>query len=399
MNKPKWIIQTFWTKPMSKEMLKDSIVIAKISLYYAHRSGYFVKMYTDTTGYRFLKGLGYDKIVKDLDSIPDNISGEYFAFSKYVALRNEPIGAIHTDFDVFLKKPCLDEFYDNKKYDIILQHREAKEQMGDPCYVDGFKFFDNKPKPKGFNPAHRRACNVGVIGFNSIEARDAYLNLYRDCVDFYRKNYRGFGFLPDLFFEQVNIDYLIEKNKYKVFFLLPEYSYGDLRLHERAKEIGYQHLIGWWKRTDEGKNHMKKFINDVLSFQKSDVNKIWACSQSGKSYLCEKNEKYVDFDVIKEENNLIESGCTEYTIELFKLFNNTCLKYNRSGKTIIFSDIELLHSFAKEFSEIYVLTKDEYLKRSNNDADTLDLIEYQLDVLKPHKLLHMIDDYLSNHLK
>ena len=51
---------------MPKENLINNVNIAAISLYYAHRSGYLVKMYTDSFGKELLSELEYDSIVTDL---------------------------------------------------------------------------------------------------------------------------------------------------------------------------------------------------------------------------------------------------------------------------------------------------------------------------------------------
>jgi hypothetical protein len=48
--KDKWVFQTFWTKPMDKDKIETNIKLAYISLYYLHKNGYKVRMYTDRYG-------------------------------------------------------------------------------------------------------------------------------------------------------------------------------------------------------------------------------------------------------------------------------------------------------------------------------------------------------------
>lgn len=260
MNKDKWIFQTFWTKPMSKDKIETNVQIAYISCYYLHKNGYKVRMYTDKYGKELLINIKYDEINTKLDSIPDNIPNYLFAYAKFWALKNEPIGTIHTDFDVFIKKPCIDEFY-NKNYDLILQNKELNQDYNYKKLRNVF----NKIKLPNFLPVnHIGSCNVGVIGFNNKELKNKYLDIYFKSVEYYKDYLNSIEniniLVPDLLFEQTTIDWL--KDCYNTYFILPELNYGQ-ELNKICNNIGYQHLLGAWKHTEEGKLIINNFYNKI----------------------------------------------------------------------------------------------------------------------------------------
>ena len=118
---------------MIEESVKNSVYVAALSLKYAQNSGYYVVMYTDTYGYSLLKDLGYDEINTCLDEIPDSVVPyQFFAYPKFFAGLKEPLGSLHIDFDVFLKKPCVDKFFNDKSIDVILQCKEMYARF----YID-----------------------------------------------------------------------------------------------------------------------------------------------------------------------------------------------------------------------------------------------------------------------
>ena len=132
--KEKIITQSFWTKPTDKESLALHLDLAALSLYYAHRSGYVVHMHTDSKGMELLKDYGYDSLLPTLDEIPSDMPECIFAYGKILALEREPIGAVHIDLDVFIKKPLLDRFFEDKTIDVVLQCEEIDIQ--DDIYMN-----------------------------------------------------------------------------------------------------------------------------------------------------------------------------------------------------------------------------------------------------------------------
>lgn len=259
----KIIVQTFWTKPMDDNNFDINLDLAKISLFYLHKNGYKVHMYTDSKGIKFLQDYGYDKLTLDLDNIPEDIPTCMFAYPKIIALEKEELGTIHIDLDVFIKKPCLDIFFKNKKIDVILQCKEEGylyfyevvkqniEKVGvskDLC-VDYTKYGPN---------------NVGIIGFNNKELKEQYIKKYKSCSQYYKKFKID---MIDLFFEQINISYLIKNYNYNVFYLLGNTNYlkDYIKINKLANKIGYQHLQGGWKHSKKGKDIIKKYKSMLLN--------------------------------------------------------------------------------------------------------------------------------------
>ena len=213
-------------------------------------------MYTDNLGYYLLKNFGYDELKTDLEDIDEKYV-KFFSYSKYVALKNEPCGYIHIDFDVFLKRNCIDEFFDSD-YDCAFQNLEY-DTINNECYVNARKYFTKNPFYE-FLWKHTFATNVGIIGFNNNEAKKEYLDTYKNCVDFYADKLHNVKFIPDLFFEQIWANFLCKKNNYKVFYVIPEMiRYGLKETDLIAERIGFQHILGGWKSKPEGKKYIHEF--------------------------------------------------------------------------------------------------------------------------------------------
>lgn len=268
----KRIFQTFWTKPMTGNRLEINVHIALLSLCYAKASGYYVVMYTDTLGYSYLKDFGYDEINTYLDEIPDDIKPNqyyFFAYPKFFAGLKEPLGSLHIDFDVFLKKPCVDVFFEDKSIDVILQCKEGYASYF-YLYVKGRKKILSHKYPETLKINHLNSSNVGIIGFNNQELKDIYFSWYFDYIDFYKTRTSYLKCVSsEMFVEQVNIDYLLETKNYKCHYLLIKdtgENHDELRAF--ADKIGYQHLQGIekYKRKDTLPNIYnilrKKFPNE-----------------------------------------------------------------------------------------------------------------------------------------
>lgn len=255
------VFQTFWTKPMMGDLLQTNLHIAAISLFYAHRSGYAVHMHTDSKGMELLADYGYDRLLPTLDNIPEDIPASIFAYGKILAIECEPLGAVHTDYDVFLKQPCIDVFFDNPGIDILLQCREVKNTK---FYEELRNQLKDIGVPSELAIDHPIPSNVGVIGFNNEELRKEYVHRYKACVEFY-KNKTNHTISPDLFFEQINIDYLVHQGEYNVFYLLGNVDYWSDQHHFIANRIGYQHLQGEWKYTTQGREFIRDFSEKLLS--------------------------------------------------------------------------------------------------------------------------------------
>lgn len=248
------IVQSLWTKPITdKEKLKKILYIAALSLAYAHSSGYIVHMHTDAKGAVLLKNYGYDKLLTTLDYIPKNVPTQLFAAGKYYAMKAEGIvGKVHTDIDVFLKRPgILDCFYRNNSVDVICQQEE------DMRYTDHANKIVNMcimGYPETTRPDWYGSMNTGVIGFHNEQLAEKYFGNYRKALAMYttskfeehKKNTKceDTALLFDFILEQITLSCM--STSYNVRTLVPKVNPCEV-----ADAIGYQHLQGdsKWERS------------------------------------------------------------------------------------------------------------------------------------------------------
>lgn len=247
---------------MDKESLSLQLDLAALSLYYAHRSGYKVHMHTDSVGMELLKDYGYDSLLPTLDEIPSDIPESIFAYGKILALEHEPIGAVHTDLDVFIKKPLLDEFFEDKNIDVVLQCEEISIQ--DDIYERLRTFFREYGYPPELAVDHTLPANVGVIGFNNQHLRDEYIRRYKACAEYYKGTSER---LMDLFFEQVNVHYLVEHYGYRAWYILGQIGYHHMDgVCDFCDRIGYQHLQGGGKYNPDARAIIRKYMETLCGY-------------------------------------------------------------------------------------------------------------------------------------
>ena len=253
------IFQSLWTKPFdNKDRLRDTLYIAALSLYFAHRSGYKVHMHTDTKGAALLKNFGYEKLLTTLNEIPDTVPTDLFAAGKFFAMKAEGVtGKIHIDVDVFIKKAgLLDVFYTDKNVDAICQQEEDFERVCNhddkirPMHILGY--------PATSRPNWRGSMNVGVIGFNNPVLGNKYVDNYFEALKIYTvekfKKYKEEDkdacLWLDFILEQVNLSYM--SLGHNVVVLLPTNNPGYV-----ANKIGYQHMQGSGKWTSVKQQQIK----------------------------------------------------------------------------------------------------------------------------------------------
>ena len=180
------IIQSLWTKPVKdKAKMSHILVIAALSLAYAHRSGYKVHMHTDSKGYEMLENYGYEGLYKTLDKIPDTVPTELFAAGKFYAMIEEGVtGVVHTDFDVFLKKQgVIDCFFTNKDIDVLCQQEEDYDLICN--HHDKIRAIHVLGYPATTRPNWKGSLNTGIIGFNNKELAEKYIKNYQDALKMY----------------------------------------------------------------------------------------------------------------------------------------------------------------------------------------------------------------------
>ena len=254
------VVQSLWTKPLKdNRKLRDTMYICALSLAYAHRSGYKVHMHTDSKGYELLKGFGYDKIVKTLDSIPASVPTDLFAAGKFYAMKAEgTLGKVHIDTDVFIKKPILDKFYEDISMDAICQMEEDMPLIDHSDKIFHMHILGYPPTTR---PNWQGSMNTGIVGFNNPVLAAKYFKNYFDALKIYTadkidkyKSENGYGCMCfDFVLEQIELSYL--SVGYNVYTLLPTKNPCFV-----ADEIGYQHLQGGTKWTTGSRTIIRELL-------------------------------------------------------------------------------------------------------------------------------------------
>lgn len=250
---------------MKEEHVARNLFLAALSLSYAKKSGYNMKMYTDSFGYSLLKGFGYDEITTELDDIPYVHTPQHlFSIGKYYAMQREDIGNIHTDFDVLIKKPCLDEFMSGKG-DVIVQ---VEEVIHDDTYENSRQFLlkNETPKLVDISKEITHVHNVGVIGFNNKELRDRFLSAYFEVVEMYRE--KPLPMSLDFIIEQGYLKIICDSMGIKITTLISALcQYDNPKLMKEvnriADEIGYCHLQGNGKEKTENQEKVKERLKEL----------------------------------------------------------------------------------------------------------------------------------------
>lgn len=243
------IIHSFCKNPnCSKESFAIHMYYFALSCVYAKKTGFNIRLHCDKETAEVLKFCPYDEIVIDLDSseCPHPLS---YAWPKFKAMKDEDLGNIHIDGDVFLKKPILKDILNFKNYDCIVQGIEIYSQNFS-CWNDTKSFCNKLINPKFLKPKLLEMYNCGTVGINNKTLKDEYFKVYNDCINFLSnhidKNINADVFnmhvIPDIIYEQQVLQDLCEYKNYTTKIIIPGNTDDDLVTY--ANKIGYQHVIG-----------------------------------------------------------------------------------------------------------------------------------------------------------
>lgn len=179
-----------------------------------------------------------------------------YAYPKFIAMAQEPLGSIHIDGDVFIWGNNMESLLNFDGYDVICQNVETYTNMGAKWAWE----LARKECLKCIYPKWaRRECismfNCGVIGINNQKLKDEYFEMYWHMLEQYKTKHINNAGVPDIIFEQQFLMDYCKYNNYKVKFLLDEHD-----LVKSAKSIGYLHLIG---DTKYSVNNIKSVIEKI----------------------------------------------------------------------------------------------------------------------------------------
>ena len=249
------------------EHLEDVAWFYAASLLYLKRMGVNVAIHTDSVGARLLDGLPYDDVRLTLDAIPSDFPECFWAASKFFALKEEPLGSVHIDGDVFIKtEECLERM--QTRCDLIVQCSEALYCI-DHAYLAPRRLLERA----GFGRLkYPSAFNCGVVGINNQRLKDMYLNAYFTAVGKVQELIATEGdkltaadlnIIPDLVAEQQLLYNLVKTGGFSYATVLAGASWEDHK--KNATDIGFLHIITRRKfeRTDDVKRIVKRLDADA----------------------------------------------------------------------------------------------------------------------------------------
>lgn len=209
------LCHSFSTRPLGVEAyntaalrrLIGNVWYFALSVAYAKRSGAYIVLHTDSFGKAMLGHLPYDEIHLTLDDMPADISPRFWAAGKIFAQEAEPIGSLHIDGDVFIKRADL--------------------------------------------LADTGAFNCGIIGWRDAKAKARYIAGYKALTIGVSKAMRGALLAnskgtPDLIAEQLWAKQCADISGTKVRYLFD----GNYPCRDEACRVGFQHVLTSRKYND-----------------------------------------------------------------------------------------------------------------------------------------------------
>lgn len=245
------IVHSFTSVNCNDDNLFLHLTYFILSCIYAKESGFEIAVHCDERSKEILKIAPYDEIITDLEGVMPPANNCIYAWGKFEAMKNEPLGTIHIDGDVFLKSKGLQKVLDFTEYDCIVQSVEHKNTYrGSSEYVwnQNAVLFSACEYPNWAKRTCDSMYNCGVVGFNNQELKDEYFKTYKIMLE--RYNDTGFcvsNSTPDIIIEQQFLKDLVEHHNYKVKFVLPYCDCFDTLCTE-ANHAHYQHVIGHAKK-------------------------------------------------------------------------------------------------------------------------------------------------------
>lgn len=237
-------VHSFWTQPCkdNPDKLQKYLTYFATSCAYIKKHGLPIVLHTDSYGKESFKDIPYDEIYDTLDNIPSDINPKFYAYGKFLAMRNEELGCVHIDGDVFIENKELAENILNFKGDLITQcieegrviQRFYRKWDFDECkdIINKYIDIDNSIK----------AYNCGVVGINNPELKKTYIEGYLKMVEELKDyNFDSPFAIPDLVCEQM---YLYSLNPDSELVL-------KTNIFQEMKNLGYTHIMGPNKMSDE----------------------------------------------------------------------------------------------------------------------------------------------------
>ena len=171
----------FWSKPTLLDFknarwnignqYEFTLALSALSLACLKTLGQEVVLYTDTKGYELLKDLGYDRIYNIFDNL--NVSNDFWAAGKIMALQNEPLDSCIIDNDLFLYDGTLvNKIAENK---VIASHKEKTSAYKELIEV-GQQMFSH------LEGANEFSSNTGFLKVEDFRLKQMFISAYFNCM-------------------------------------------------------------------------------------------------------------------------------------------------------------------------------------------------------------------------
>lgn len=240
------IIQSFCSDRCNDFQLFMYTCYFTVSCLFAKKADIDLSIHTDEKFADQINIAPYKNIYIDLDNCY-SAPREFFAYAKLKAFEHEPLGTIHIDGDVFLKKNSILDMLRFDDYDCIVQHLELEKCME---FAQVWNDTDAGYKNIEYMPYMERKFdhmyNCGVLGFNNEKLFEDWYNGYFTMLERVKESDVKWlpAACPDIIIEQKLLTDLCDFNNYnvKTLFVLNDLSEKDA-VDAYAYDIGYQHVV------------------------------------------------------------------------------------------------------------------------------------------------------------
>lgn len=276
------IFHSFWAFPIGYDkyshnsILDVHLYVMALSVLYAKMNGLNITMHTDDFGLKFIEGMPYDDVKLSLNDIPKWMPKCLWASGKMFAQKNEPLGAVHTDYDVFIQtNECIMEIERlMKNSDAIVQSNDSMiyceplmERMVNTLWETGIPIAHS-------GESYCPSFNCGIVGFNNQRLKDEYISKYLEYTyrysteDVYKELLTTVK-IPDLIFEQKLLYHFSQK--YKIEKLLKS-DFFSSDINAEAIRLGYVHLLSVSKKNRIGEVIRSLKQKDIDLYNKVEKN-------------------------------------------------------------------------------------------------------------------------------
>lgn len=241
-----------WTKPalngrwgIEEQLIRDLWLYA-LSLHYVKKFGHTIVLHADQLSEQIYSVLPYDAIYRSLDDMA--VDDIFWAAGKVEALKQEPLGSVHIDGDVFLKSLWPFEKIASD-CDLVVQgdtltHGSIESWFRPQLWPYAYECF-----PQLFQHQQDICYNCGLMRFNNAALKDQFIGLYQELTAHLSLSKRFIELVKDN--PGMDIDVLVEQTLLRI---LAERQYKVKKLLRRQKMSehfisvdGYQHLMGMSK--------------------------------------------------------------------------------------------------------------------------------------------------------